>query len=152
MSASEPDLSKPRKRRRLPRGGPTKAVQKKLRATLLAMRAAILRSNQHLAEEALKGSGQDASLDHMADHGSDNFDQDFSLALLEGESELLQAVEDAIEKIDGKHDLPYGACEACLEEETWDPERAQPWIPVGRLEVLPYARLCVVHQEALEGD
>jgi RNA polymerase-binding transcription factor DksA len=151
MTTSE-ETSKRKKRRRLPRGGPSKTVKKRLHEKLLAMRAAILQSSQDLADEALKKSGQDGALDHMADHGSDNFEQDFSLALLEGEQEILQAIEDAIEKLNGQDSLPYGACEACMDDEEWDPQRAQPWIPVGRLEVLPYARLCVFHQEALEED
>lgn len=138
------------KRRRLPRGAPPRALKTRLREKLRAMRAALLQSNRDLADEALKGSGQDAALDHMADHGSDNFEQDFSLALLEEETGILNSIETAIAKLEGASDLPFGACETCIEEDEWDAERGQPWIPVGRLEVLPYARLCVLHQEALE--
>jgi len=137
----------------LPKGGPKKADTKRLREKLLAMRAQLLRSNRELAEEALKASGQDFSVDHMADHGTDHFDQDFTLSLLEGESEILGAIQVALEKMDSVRDLPYGMCEACAEEDpaTWGVEGAAPWIPVGRLDVVPYATLCVKHQEQLEG-
>jgi DnaK suppressor protein len=140
----------PRPRRPFPRGGPSAAEKRALRAKLLAMRAALLASSKDLADEALKSSGQDFSVDHMADYGSDNFEQDFSLSLLEGETEILQAIDAAIEKLDGMGDLPYGVCEDCADDEQWDEATPAPWIPVGRLKVVPYATLCVPHQEVRE--
>ncbi len=150
-SAQEPD-SQRAKRGRFPPGGPTAADKRRLREKLLAMRAQLLKSNKDLADEALKGSGQDFKVDHMADFGSDNFEQDVSLSLLEGETELLQAIEKAIRKIDGQEKLPYGICEDCANEpDTWDDEDSTaPWIPMARLEVVPYAEYCVKHQEARE--
>jgi DnaK suppressor protein len=138
--------------KRLPKGGPTKVELKRYRTALLEMRAGILRSSRNLADEALKGSGQDFSVDHMADHGTDNFEQDFSLSLLEGETELIRDIEDAVRKIDGKGELPFGLCERCGDElrETERSISETPWIPKGRLDVLPYARLCVLHQEREE--
>lgn len=149
----EPDAGRPkrRKKRRFPRGGPTAAEKRRLKSKLLVMRQQLVRSSQGLADEALKGSGQDFSVDHMADYGSDNFEQDFSLALLQGETELLQAIDNALLKMEGRSELPYGLCEDCaLDEEAWEPDAPAPWIPTGRLEVLPYAPLCVAHQEATE--
>ena len=109
----------PRKktRRRFPTGGPTKAELKKYRAALLELRRHLLRSSEKLADEALKGSGQDYSYDDWADHGSDNFEQSFSLSLLEGEAEIFRAVQTALDKIDGKGELPYGLCENCADEQ-----------------------------------
>lgn len=142
------------KRRRVPKGGPTKADLRRFKEVLLRLRANILRSSQKLADEALKSSGQDFSVDHMADHGTDNFDQDFSLALLEGETELFRDIQDALDKIDGRADLPYGMCENCADEQPPDgsPQRCAtcPWIPNGRLEAVPYARLCVTQKEIEE--
>ena len=140
--------------KRLPKGGPSKVDQKRYRQILVSLQEKLSRSSQNLADEALKASGQDFSVDHMADHGTDNFDQDFSLKLLEGETEVMRDVEDAIAKIDGKRDLPFGLCEGCADEVlARGPEAvAQPWIPKGRLDVLPYARLCVLHQEKEEGS
>jgi RNA polymerase-binding transcription factor DksA len=142
-----------RRLNRIPKGGPTKPDLKRYKAILLQMREKLVRSSQNLADEALKASGQDFSVDHMADHGTDNFEQDFSLALLEGENELMRDIHDALEKIEGRGELPFGLCEGCadvLEERGPDAVPA-PWIPKGRLDVLPYARLCVVHQEKQEG-
>jgi RNA polymerase-binding transcription factor DksA len=138
-----------RAKRKFPRGGPTKTEAKRFREMLVQMRNGILRSSKNLADEALKGSGQDFSVDHMADHGTDNFEQDFSLALLEGVSELFRDIQDAIEKIDGKGELPYGLCEACAESDGVA-EETGPWIPKGRLEAVPYARLGVLHKEQEE--
>ena len=139
-----------KKRRRFPRGGPTKAELKKLREALLQLRSDILRSSRKLADEALKGSGQDFSVDHMADHGTDNFEQDFSLSLLEGETEMFRDIQHAIAKIDGKGELPYGLCETCAEEPLEEDSELGPWIAKGRLEAVPYARLCIPHKEREE--
>jgi RNA polymerase-binding transcription factor DksA len=142
----------PARPRRYPKGGPTKADLKRHRQALEAARAEVLRKSGQLASEALKASGQDFSVDHMADHGTDNFEQDFTLALLEGESETVREIDAALAKIAGRGELPYGLCETCAE--SWAaagfPPDAQPWIPRGRLDVVPQARLCVRHQEALE--
>jgi len=148
---SEGTPERPEKTLRVPRGGPTPTEKKHLRVLLLSLRDKIIRSNADLAEEALKGSGQDYKVDHLADFGSDNAEQDVSLSLLEGETALLQAVDLAIRKIDGQEDLPFGLCKQCAEQEgEFDPESPAPWIPTGRLEIVPYARLCVPHQEEQE--
>ena len=145
-------MAKGKTKRRWPSGGPSKAEQQELLATLSALRKSVARSNQELADEALKKSGQDHSVDHLADHGTDNFEQDFTLSLLEGESEILQEIDDAIQKMNGAGEHPYGLCETCAESDTWEAGTGAPWIPTGRLEVVPYARLCVAHQEAEEED
>jgi RNA polymerase-binding transcription factor DksA len=85
----------------------------------------------------------------MADHGSDNYEQDFNLQLLEGESEQLADIRDALLKIDGKLDLPFGICEACIDSALKLCETC-PWIPESRLGVLPHARLCVPTKEMQE--
>ena len=142
--ARSPDL-------KIPRGGPSAHDKQRLRSKLLTLRSALAQSSKDLAEEALKSSGQGFKVDHMADFGSDNFEQGLSLTLLEGETELLRAMETAVRKIDGAEDLAYGLCEACiLQDGGWDAETGAPWIPTGRLEVVPYARLCVRHQEEQE--
>ena len=135
----------------IPRGGPSVEEKNELRGALIHLRDELARSSKDLADEALKGSGQDFKIDHMADFGSDNFEQDISLSLLEEETELLSAIDLAVRKIDGDEALPYGVCETCARDGgDWDPETSAPWIPTGRLKVVPYARLCVTHQEQQE--
>lgn len=137
----------------LPRGGPDEAGKQALRVTLLAMRDQLARTGKDLVSETLKKSGQTFKIDHMADAGSDNADQAVNLSLLEGEVELMDLIEAAIHKIDGQVASPYGLCEACAQAGgDWDEETTAPWIPLGRLEALPYARLCVMHQEEEEEE
>jgi RNA polymerase-binding transcription factor DksA len=141
-----PDEPKPVK---WPKGGPSKSDLKRYRQALLDLRRNLLASSKSLAAEALKASGQDFSVDHMADHGSDNYEQDFNLKLLEGESEQLADIRDALMKIDGKMDVPFGICEACVDAALKLCETC-PWIPPSRLDVLPHARLCVPTKEMQE--
>jgi len=129
-------------RRKLPKGGPSKADLRRYRDLLLAKRRALLSSSRELAAEALQAGGGEFSVDHMADHGSDNYEQDFNLKLLEGESEQLVEVRDALLKIDGKADMPFGLCEACSDDDQKLCESC-PWIEPSRLDALPWTRLCV---------
>jgi len=151
-TAADDDAPSPKSALRpIPRGGPSEAEKELLRSKLLSQRSELGRSSKDLADEALKNSGQDFKLDHMADYGSDNFEQEMSISLLEEEAELLNEIDYAIRKIDGQEEPPYGVCEECLVQ-GWDDDELGPWIPTGRLDFVPYARLCVRHQEEQEGD
>lgn len=66
---------------------------------------------------------------HMADLGSDNFDQELTLSLLGSEKNALDQIEAAIERID---DGTYGQCDKCGAR-----------IPRARLDAIPYASQCV---------
>ncbi len=106
------------------------------RHLLLARRRRILGTVQGMEEEALKASDQDFSVDHMADHGSDNFEQDFTLALVESERRELFEIDRALVRIEQG---TYGVCEG-----TGEP------IPRPRLEAIPWARYSVEYQRKLE--
>ncbi len=113
-----------------------KADLEHFRKLLLDRRRRILGTVQGMEEEALKASDQDFSVDHMADHGSDNFEQDFTLSLVESERRELVEIERALQRLD--HGT-YGICEG-----TGEP------IPRPRLEAIPYARYSVEYQRKLE--
>ncbi|HEX5138033.1 MAG TPA: TraR/DksA family transcriptional regulator [Planctomycetota bacterium] len=113
-----------------------KADLEHFRKLLLTRRRRILGTVQGMEEEALKASDQDFSVDHMADHGSDNFEQDFTLALVESERRELFEIDRALLRIE--HGT-YGICEG-----TGDP------IPRPRLEAIPWARYSVDYQRRLE--
>jgi RNA polymerase-binding transcription factor DksA len=66
---------------------------------------------------------------HMAELGSDSFDQELTLNLLGSEKDALDQVEAAIGRID---DGSYGWCETCGAR-----------IPKSRLDAIPYAARCV---------
>jgi RNA polymerase-binding transcription factor DksA len=103
---------------------------------LISLRHRLRDDSSRLEEEGLKALEQEVSVDHMADFGSDSYEQDTTLALIENKVEALRDVDDAIRRIEAK---TYGLCEEC-----------EQLIPSGRLEVLPHARYCVKCQSSRE--
>jgi DnaK suppressor protein len=112
-----------------------KAETKVFREQLLALRARWRGDVTAMANSALKKTRSEANGDlssmpiHMADLGSDNFEQEFTLSLMEHDEDLLGKVEAALERIE---DGVYGACVECEAK-----------IPKTRLNVLPYTPHCV---------
>ena len=96
----------------------------------------------HLADEGLRRTGGGASGNlsnmpiHMADLGTDNFEQEFTLSLLQNEEQLLDEIAAALERV---RQGTFGQCEECQGE-----------IPKARLHALPYARYCVDCARKLE--
>ncbi len=109
---------------------------------LLEKRREILNSVQEMEDEALKKSRLDASGDlssmpiHMADLGTDNFQQEFSLGLLDSERTLLREIDDALIRIE---EGTYGICQGSGKQ-----------IPRARLEAQPWARYGVEYAEMME--
>jgi RNA polymerase-binding protein DksA len=89
----------------------------------------------HLQDEALRARGGEGSGSlsnaplHMADLGTDNYDQEFTLGLLENQEQTLKEIGDALDRVEKG---TFGTCEEC----------GAP-IPKGRLQALPYTRHCV---------
>jgi RNA polymerase-binding transcription factor DksA len=73
---------------------------------------------------------------HMADAGSDNFEQEFALDLMDSEKKLLSEITDALRRIEAGE---YGVCEGRGEN-----------IPKARLNAIPWARYCVTCAELKE--
>lgn len=109
---------------------------------LLEKRHEIVGNVNEMKDEALKKSRLDASGDlssmpiHMADIGTDNYEQEFALGLMDSERKLLNEIDDALHRIENK---TYGICEA-----TGKP------IAKARLQAKPWARYCVEHARMLE--
>ena len=109
---------------------------------LLIKRMQIIGSVSEIQDEALKQSRMDASGDlssmpiHMADIGTDNYQQEFALELVDSERKLLKEIYDALERIEKGS---YGIC-----EKTGKP------IIKARLEAKPWARYCVEYAQMLE--
>ena len=99
------------------------------RTALLALRSHRLGDKESREKEALKAAGQDVSVDHMADFGTDNYEQEFTLGILEQDVETLQDINDALTRI---QEGAFGLCEECEKP-----------IARARLKALPWARLCV---------
>jgi DnaK suppressor protein len=115
---------------------------KHFRQILLEKRREILNNVNEIEDEALKKSRMDATGDlssmpiHMADIGTDNYEQEFALGLMDSERKLLREIDEALGRIDKKI---YGICEG-----TGKP------IPKARLEAQPWARYCVEYARMLE--
>lgn len=113
----------------------SKAELKAFKERLLALRARLRGDVLQMADATLKknrmeGNGDLSSMPiHMADLGTDNFEQEFNLTLMETEEGTLQRIEAALERIE---DGTYGICEECGVR-----------IPKKRLEAIPYAAMCV---------
>jgi DnaK suppressor protein len=95
-----------------------------------------------IESEALRKNRADATGDlssmpiHMADMGSDTFEQDFTLGLMSSERKIVAEIIAALKRI---QDGTYGICEG-----TGKP------IPKTRLEASPWARYCVEYASRLE--
>lgn len=109
---------------------------------LLEKRRDIVNSVNEMEDETLKKSRLDATGDlssmpiHMADIGTDNYEQEFALGLMDSERKLLKEIDDALEHIEQG---TYGICEGTGEK-----------IPKARLEARPWARYCVEYARKLE--
>jgi DnaK suppressor protein len=119
-----------------------KAESKVYREQLKALRSRLRGDVNQMADAALKKTRSETSGDlssmpiHMADMGSDNFEQEFTLSLMENEEGTLEAIESALERIEAG---TFGECEECGVK-----------IPKARLNAIPYAALCIKCAEQLE--
>ncbi|MBF8275203.1 MAG: dksA [Candidatus Brocadiaceae bacterium] len=111
---------------------------------LLTLRGKLVGKVDSMQGEALKKSRQDASGDlsnvpiHMADVGTDNYERDLMIELIENGEEGLRNIDTALEKMD---DGSYGVCEICSKK-----------INKERLKAVPYAKLCIDCQREEEID
>jgi len=101
---------------------------------LLEKRAQLIGDLDALHSQATRSSRQEAAGDlssmpiHMADLGTDNFEHEFTLGLLEGEREVLREIDEALKRVE---DGTYGFCLA-----TGNP------IGKARLKAQPWAKYC----------
>ncbi len=109
---------------------------------LLKKRREIVGDVNGIVEEALKKSRLDAHGDlslmpiHMADIGSDNYEQEFALDLMDSERKLVREIDKALIRIGNRS---YGICLG-----TGKP------IPKARLEAKPWAKYTIKFAEKLE--
>ena len=114
---------------------------KVFRELLLQKRSEIAGDVEHLTSQALnrseRGSGEHSAMPiHMADLGSDTWEQDFTLGLIANEQAVVREIDEALERI---ADKSYGICVA-----TGKP------IPRDRLRAKPWARYCIEYARLRE--
>jgi RNA polymerase-binding transcription factor DksA len=111
------------------------AEMKPFKEALETMRARLRGDVSTMADAALRKTRAEASGDlssmpiHMADLGSDAYEQEFTLSLMATEEGTLEQVEHALDRIRSR---TYGACEDCGGV-----------IAKKRLEAIPFAALCI---------
>src|SRR3954451_18951174 len=112
------------------------------RESLLDLQARLRGDLDQMTDEALRRGQADSSGNlsnvplHMADVGTENYDQEFTLSLIENEQDTLGQIHDALGRVDAG---TYGRCEECSE-----------MIAKPRLQALPYTRHCIECARALE--
>ena len=108
------------------------------RDMLLAKRRELVGDMSSMEREALQRGGSNLSNLplHMADMGTDNYEQEFTLGLMEKDRNLLREINNALAKIQNG---TYGICEG-----------TQLPISKARLEAQPWARFSIEHARKLE--
>jgi len=120
----------------------TAADKEHFKQMLLEKRQEIFGNVNEMEGETLRKSRLDATGDlssmpiHMADIGTDNYEQEFALGLMDSERKLLKEIDDAMHRIEQG---TYGICES-----TGKP------ITKARLEAKPWARYSVEYARMLE--
>ena len=126
---------------------PTKVETAKYKSILEKQLASLRGDVGSMKDEALRASDQDASVDHLADQGTDNYDQGFMLGLIENEEETIKLIEEALDRIAGNGEWDFGACPICEEElENSKPKKGKE--PELRVYVLPRLREMALEQIA----
>jgi DnaK suppressor protein len=112
------------------------------RQVLSDLRARLRGDLSQMTDEALRRDQPDSSGNlsnvplHMADVGTENYDQEFTLGLIESEQGTLDEINEALARIEAG---TFGHCEECGE-----------LIAKPRLQALPYARHCIQCARKLE--
>ncbi len=106
----------------------------KFKERLLTMRRRLASEVESIRKNALSrrdtASGDVSAMPiHMADIGSDNYDKEFALELIEGESQELRDIDAALERLEAG---TFGICEQCGGK-----------VGYGRLNAIPFAQLCI---------
>ena len=87
-----------------------KADAKVFKEKLLGLRARLRGDVNTMADAALKDASDARLSIHLADAGTDNFEQEFTLSLLASDGDTLEAIEEALVRIE---DGEYGLCVEC---------------------------------------
>jgi RNA polymerase-binding protein DksA len=108
---------------------------------LLAKRAELVGDVERLSDEAFnrqnQSPGEHSTMPiHMADLGTDNWEQDFTIGLIANERALVREIDEALARIE---DRTYGVCLGTRKRITLARLRAQPW-----------AKYCIEHARARE--
>ena len=122
----------------------TNKEQKKYQQRLLEMATRLKNNEEGVANDALRQVSGDVSGNlsnvpmHMADLGTDTFEQEMSASLMTNTRQMQTEVAAALDRMEKG---TFGKCEQCGRD-----------ISEGRLEALPYTRYCVDCAQNAEND
>jgi DnaK suppressor protein len=117
-----------------------KADFEEFRKDLTHLRARVRGDVIQMTDEALDryGEGSESkSPTHLAELGTENYEQDFALRRVENEQELLEEIDEALKRIELG---TYGLCETCIAAGL---PATKSSIPKTRLKIIPFARNCI---------
>jgi RNA polymerase-binding protein DksA len=115
----------------------SKADLQYFRNLLLEKRREIIGDVGSMESEAFKGGSNLSNMPiHMADVGTDNFEQEFTLGLIESERQILREIQEALVRIDKGS---FGVCMGTGKQ-----------IPRVRLEAVPWAKYTIEYSRLLE--
>ena len=116
----------------------TQAEKKRFKALLLQKRNEILGDVSSMENETLRKTRSDLSMMpvHMADVGTDNYEQEFTIGLMDSEIKVLREIEYALQRLE---EGTYGICEGTNKP-----------IEKERLEAIPWAKYCVAYAHLAE--
>lgn len=120
----------------------TEADLRYFRRRLLVLKKRLGAEFSDLEEEALRPVGGEAGGGlsdvpvHPADLGTENYEEELTLRLLENKEQILEEIDAALARIEQG---TFGRCEECQQE-----------IPRERLEAVPYTRYCLRHARQQE--
>jgi len=129
-----------RKRSRLPKSPLAKSELNEFRDILIAKRRALIGDMNGIQAEAFRINRQEGTSDlsnmptHPADIGTDNYEQEFTLGLLESERAMLMEINEALDRIE---DRTYGVCLGTGKPISKARLRARPWAKYS----IEYARM-----------
>ena len=114
-----------------------KAELVEFKSLLEKLRARVRGDVEQLTDEALDSGNGSKSPTHIAELGTDAYEQDFALQFVESDQETLTEISAALKRIDAG---TFGLCEGCLEE---GKSRTRSSIRKTRLKAIPHARNCI---------
>lgn len=120
----------------------TESQRKKLEKILLQERERTARALQRSDEATRTSTEEDGDLtsykQHLADEGTDTMEQEKALLLLSTEGQQLALIDEALRRLYKEPDT-FGLCVECGAA-----------ISMERLEIVPWATLCLDHQAEQE--
>ena len=107
---------------------------------LVTLRARIRGDVEDLESAALdqgEGAGDARQPTHLAELGTDAYEQEFALRVAANDRNVIEKIDNALSRVS---DGTYGVCNGCLEA---GKTPAKSRIPKARLRAIPFAEYCV---------